>query len=51
MIKNQAFLNFPVQIKASFSAICQYNAYNKTFAEPDLMSWKLVEVTFCNFAA
>ena len=51
MINNQAFLYLPTQNKASFSAFYQYNAYNKTFLDPDLTSRKLSEVTFCNFEA
>ena len=49
MIKNQAFLYLPTQNKVSFSTFFQYNAYNKTFPDPDLTSRKLAEVTFCNF--
>ena len=51
MIKNQAFLYLPMQNKVSFSTFFQYNAYNKTFPDPDLTSRKLAEVTFCNFEA
>ena len=57
MIKNQAFLYLPTQNKVSlaqcfsFSTFFQYNAYNKTFPDPDLTSRKLAEVTFCNFEA
>ena len=50
MLRNQALLYVPTQNKASFSAFYQYNVYNKTFPEPDLMSRLLTEVTFCNFA-